>query len=148
MNAVSGIYLRKIFIETLGASEDCILREESKQDFGNQHPDPNCKYSVEFLKLMGINSEPSAYTFGAAFDGDADRHMILGNNCFVTPSDDFAVIVNNHLLIDSLKDVKGVARTYVTSKAVDKVAEKLNLNLEVTPVGWKYFSELMEEGKV
>lgn len=32
------------------------------------------------------------YDFGAAFDGDADRNMVLGKKFFVTPSDSLAVI--------------------------------------------------------
>jgi len=34
--------------------------------------------------------------FGAAFDGDGDRNMILGQNAFfVTPCDSLAVLANN-----------------------------------------------------
>ena len=30
-------------------------------------------------------------SFGAACDGDGDRNMILGNGCFVNPSDSLAL---------------------------------------------------------
>ena len=30
--------------------------------------------------------------FGAASDGDGDRNMILGRNCFVSPSDSLAIL--------------------------------------------------------
>ena len=80
MNAVSGIYLKKIFVDTLGCKSDCILNGESLPNFGGKHPDPNCKYSSKLLNIMGIEtSQKSEYTFGVALDGDADRHMILGD---------------------------------------------------------------------
>lgn len=33
-------------------------------------------------------------SFGAAWDGDADRNMILGSRFFCTPSDSLAIIVH------------------------------------------------------
>jgi phosphoglucomutase len=40
------------------------------------------------------------YDLGVAFDGDADRNMILGKNgFFVTPSDSVAVIAANSQFI-------------------------------------------------
>lgn len=79
---------------------------------------------------MGVQytHEVSKYDFGAACDGDADRNMILGKNFFVTPSDSLAVLAANNQLFMK-KKLRGVARSMPTSGAVDKVAEKLGLNL-------------------
>jgi hypothetical protein len=44
---------------------------------------------------------------GAAFDGDGDRNMILGQNAFfVTPCDSLAVLANNLQLIPYFQKVK------------------------------------------
>ncbi len=44
---------------------------------------------------------------GAAFDGDGDRNMILGQNAFfVTPCDSLAVLANNLHLIPYFQKVK------------------------------------------
>ena len=50
------------------------------------HPDPNLTYAhklVERVHAEGID-------FGAAFDGDGDRNMIVSKNAFVNPSDSVA----------------------------------------------------------
>jgi phosphoglucomutase len=39
-----------------------------------------------------VQATPS---FGAAWDGDADRNMILGSRFFCTPSDSLAIIVHD-----------------------------------------------------
>ncbi len=59
----------------------------------------------------------------AAFDGDGDRNMIIGQSgFFVTPGDSLAVIADN---VDAIKyfekhGVKGFARSMPTSPAVDR----------------------------
>ena len=61
--------------------------------------------------------------FGAAFDGDADRNMILGKQFFVTPSDSMAVIADYwNIIFDHVK-LTGVARSMPSSGAIDLVAK-------------------------
>jgi phosphoglucomutase len=88
--------------------------------------------------------------FGAAFDGDGDRNMVLGRNAFfVTPCDSLAVIAANACHIPYLqKGLSGVARSMPTSGAVDLVAKKLGIPCYVTPTGWKFFGNLMDAGKI
>ena len=61
--------------------------------------------------------------FGAAFDGDGDRNMILGRNAFfVTPCDSLAVIAANckeFIPYFKKNGLCGVARSMPTSGAVD-----------------------------
>ena len=59
--------------------------------------------------------------FGAAYDGDADRNMVIGaNGFFVNPSDSLAVLLDHLSLIKWFKDIPGVARSMPTSMAVDR----------------------------
>ena len=44
------------------------------EDFGNGHPDPNLTYASDLVDAMATGQ----HAFGAAFDGDGDRNMILG----------------------------------------------------------------------
>ena len=63
------------------------------------------------------------YAFGAAFDGDGDRNMILGAKAFfVTPCDSLAVIANNLECIPYFQknQVNGYARSMPTSAALDR----------------------------
>jgi phosphoglucomutase len=88
--------------------------------------------------------------FGAASDGDADRNMILGAKFFVTPSDSVAIIAANSQFIPYFAKggVKGVARSMPTSQALDRVAEKRGLKCYEVPTGWKFFGNLMDDGKL
>lgn len=73
--------------------------------------------------------------------------MILGRQFFVTPSDSLAIIAAHANLIPffSLQGgLKSVARSMPTSGAVDRVAEKLGLDLFEVPTGWKFFGNIMD----
>jgi len=44
--------------------------------------------------------------------------------------------------------IKGAARSMPTSRALDKVCEKLGLACFETPTGWKFFGNLLDSGKI
>jgi phosphoglucomutase len=115
-------------------------------------PDPNLTYAHELVSLMGLSSShtpDSVPDFGAASDGDADRNMILGKRFFVTPSDSVAIIAANASCIPYFHNgLKGVARSMPTSAALDRVAKALNLTCYEVPTGWKFFGNLMDDGKL
>lgn len=149
MNGVTGVYVRRIFVDELGASPDTnVTRIIPLDHFGEIHPDPNLTYAKELVDKV---KENSSYDMGAAFDGDGDRNMIIGKNAFfVTPSDSLAVIANNLECIPYFKKngVHGFARSMPTAAAVDRVAEKLNKEFFEVPTGWKYFGNLMDAGRL
>ena len=73
--------------------------------------------------------------------------MILGRQFFVTPSDSLAIIAAHANLIPFFflqGGLKSVARSMPTSGAVDRVAEKLGLDLFEVPTGWKFFGNIMD----
>jgi len=123
MHGAAGPYAKRIFGEILGVDEQHLLRCNVLHDFGGGHPDPNLTYAADLVKRLGVfDTEESAFDFGAACDGDADRNMILGKNFFVTPSDSIAVLAANYKCIPFLKDgITGAARSMPTSAALDKV---------------------------
>ncbi len=87
--------------------------------------------------------------FGAASDGDGDRNMIIGHQFYVNPCDSLALLAANAQKIPAYsKGLKGVARSMPTSRAVDRVAEKLGINCYETPTGWKFFGNLMDDGRI
>ncbi|CAN0902654.1 Phosphoglucomutase, chloroplastic [Linum grandiflorum] len=147
MHAVTGAYAKPIFVDKLGASMDSILNGVPLEDFGHGHPDPNLTYASELVFIMFGGSGPD---FGAASDGDGDRNMILGKGFFVTPSDSVAIIAANaQEAIPYFKSgPKGLARSMPTSGALDRVAEKLNLQFFEVPTGWKFFGNLMDAEKL
>ncbi len=146
MHAVTGPYAREILVRRLGAPEESLLHATPLPDFGGGHPDPNQAHARE---LMAIMQGADAPAFGAASDGDGDRNMILGRNFFVTPSDSLAVLAANAHLVPGYADgLPGVARSMPTSRAVDRVAERMGIPCYETPTGWKFFGNLLDAGRI
>jgi len=147
MHAVTGPYAKEIFENRLSANDNALLNAIPKEDFGGGHPDPNLAHAQELVEKL--NSGRTAPSFGAASDGDGDRNMIIGQNFFVNPSDSLAIMTANaHLLPGYKQGIKGVARSLPTSRAVDKVAETLGIDCYETPTGWKYFGNLLDDGRI
>ena len=144
MSAVTGPYAKEIFERRLGAQSGTVRNGTPLPDFGHHHPDPNLVHAKELYDRMMGDAAPD---FGAASDGDGDRNLIIGRNCYVTPSDSLAVLAANaHLAPGYAKGLKGIARSMPTSGAADRVAEKLGIPLYETPTGWKFFGNLLDAG--
>lgn len=146
MHAVTGPYAKTILEQQLGAAAGSVINGRPLADFGQGHPDPNLAHAKELVSKMFAANAPD---LGAASDGDGDRNMILGPNFYVTPSDSLAIIAANATLIPAYaKGLAGVARSMPTSRAVDRVAESLNIPYYETPTGWKFFGNLLDAGKI
>ncbi len=146
MHAVTGPYASRLFEGLLGAPAGTVRNGVPLADFGGGHPDPNLTYAHELADLL---LSGGAYDFGAACDGDGDRNMILGRNCFVNPSDSLAVLTANATLAPGYADgLAGVARSMPTSAAADVVATELNIPCFETPTGWKFFGNLLDAGRI
>ena len=144
MNAVTGPYAKAILEDALGAPVGTVVRAEPLPDFGGAHPDPNLVHARELYELL---MGPDAPDLGAASDGDGDRNLIIGRGRFVTPSDSLAILAANaHLAPGYARGIKGVARSMPTSRAADRVAEKLGVPCFETPTGWKFFGNLLDAG--
>uniref|UniRef100_A0A8C1DVL3 Phosphoglucomutase 1 n=1 Tax=Cyprinus carpio carpio TaxID=630221 RepID=A0A8C1DVL3_CYPCA len=147
MHGVVGPYVKKIVCEELGSPAYSAVNCVPSEDFGGHHPDPNLTYAADLVNTM----KGGEYDFGAAFDGDGDRNMVLGKHgFFVNPSDSVAVISANFTSIPYFQKtgVKGLARSMPTSRALDNVAKALKMPLYETHTGWKYFGNLMDAGKL
>nr|CAD54445.1 phosphoglucomutase [Crassostrea gigas] len=146
MNGVMGPYAKKVICEELGAPQNSVVNCTPLEDFGGKHPDPNLTYAADLVTEMAKGH----YDFGAAFDGDGDRIMILGKNAFfVTPSDSLAVLAHYLACIPYFEEtgVKGYARSMPTSGAVDRVAKariKLVLRFRQVEILWN----LMDAGRL
>ncbi|XP_041475775.1 phosphoglucomutase-1-like [Lytechinus variegatus] len=147
MHGVMGPYVKRTFHQELQVPLDCCLNCNPSEDFGGHHPDPNLTYAADLVELM----KKGTYGFGAAFDGDGDRNMLLGENAFfVNPSDSVAVIAANASCIPYFKKnpVQGLARSMPTSGAMDRVASIDSMTLFEVPTGWKFFGNLMDAGRL
>ncbi|MGM0585389.1 MAG: alpha-D-glucose phosphate-specific phosphoglucomutase [Pseudomonadota bacterium] len=145
MSAVTGPYAVEILENRLGASPGSVMNATPLPDFGGGHPDPNPVHAHALWNLM---TSPEAPDFGAASDGDGDRNMILGRGAYVSPSDSLAVLAANAGLAPGYASgLTGIARSMPTSRAADRVAEALGVELHETPTGWKFFGSLLDAGR-
>lgn len=150
MHASTGDYAKRLFEEELGARE-CVMNGTPLEDFGGGHPDPNLTYAADLVSILDPQQNKAAPQFGAASDGDGDRNMILGTGVFVSPGDSVAIIADYaEKAIPYFKDkkIEGFARSMPTSSALDKVAKTKGVSIFETPTGWKYFTNLMDAGKI
>uniref|UniRef100_A0A3P8X8D5 Phosphoglucomutase 5 n=1 Tax=Esox lucius TaxID=8010 RepID=A0A3P8X8D5_ESOLU len=146
MNGVMGPYVRRILCDELGAPANSAVNCVPMEDFGGRPPEPNLTYAASLVNAM----KGGDFGFGAAFDADGDRYMILGENgFFVNPSDSLAIMAANLSCIPYFRQmgVKGFARSMATSTAIDRVAKALKVALYETPTGWRFFGNLMDSGR-
>ncbi|MEE9303162.1 MAG: alpha-D-glucose phosphate-specific phosphoglucomutase [Thiotrichaceae bacterium] len=147
MSAVTGPYADEILGARLGLSTNAMMNTQPLMNFGGRHPDPNLSTAKQLVAKM--YDPKGAPNFGAASDGDGDRHMILGDYFFVNPSDSLAILAANAQKIPAYENgIKGIARSMPTSQAADKVAEKLGIPCYETPTGWKFFGNLLDHDEI
>lgn len=145
MHAVTGPYAHEILEKRLGAPKGTVINGKPSPDFGGGHPDPNPVWAKELMDIMYAENAPD---FGAASDGDGDRNMIVGRNCYVSPSDSLAVLADlAHFAPGYSKGLVGIARSMPTSAAADSVAKAKGIEIFETPTGWKFFGNLLDAGK-
>lgn len=148
LNGVTGPYGKAIFVDELGLPENEVLQNcHPKPDFGGIHPDPNLTYARTLVDRV----DKDKIEFGAASDGDGDRNMIYGYGpAFVSPGDSVAIIAEyaEEIPYFAKRGIYGLARSFPTSGAIDRVAAKHGLNCYEVPTGWKFFCALFDAQKL
>lgn len=145
MHAVTGPYATQILENRLGAPKGTVVNGVPSPDFGGGHPDPNPIWAKDLMDAMYGADAPD---FGAASDGDGDRNMIVGKGSYVSPSDSLAVLADlAHLAPGYARGLSGIARSMPTSAAADRVAAAKGIDCYATPTGWKFFGNLLDDGR-
>jgi phosphomannomutase len=119
------------------------LHNEYNPSFGAVNPEPledNLKEFSEFI----VNGK---YDLGIAVDGDADR---------IGAIDERGNFVDSHKIFSLLlkylyekKNLRGmVVKTFSTTEMLNRIGEKLGLEIQVTPIGFKHVCKLMLEKDV
>ena len=142
---ISGPYAKAIFVNELKLPQSWLLNNEVKKDFGNLIPDPNPHSAKNFMEDLYKDNEAM---LGCACDADGDRNFIFSKNNILEPSDSLAIILQYAHLIPYYKNIFGVARSKPTSGAIDLVAKEKNIPLFITPVGWKFFANLLDNNLI
>jgi phosphomannomutase len=111
--------------------------------FGGVNPEP-IEPHVEALRqaLRG-----GKYDAGFAFDGDADRIGAMDSDgTFITPHQIFSILLWH--LAGTRKVSGDVAKTFSTTKMIDKIASRFGRKVWETPIGFKYICDRMLEGDI
>jgi phosphomannomutase len=111
--------------------------------FGGVNPEP-IEPHVEALRRALRQGD---YDAGFAFDGDADRIGAMDRDgTFITPHQIFSILLWH--LAGTRKLTGDVAKTFSTTKMIDKIAAKFGRKIWETPIGFKYICDRMLEGDV
>jgi alpha-D-glucose phosphate-specific phosphoglucomutase len=111
--------------------------------FGGVNPEP-IEPHVEALRqaLRG-----GKFDAGFAFDGDADRIGAMdGDGTFITPHQIFSILLWH--LAGTRKLTGDVAKTFSTTKMIDKIAAHFGRKVWETPIGFKYICDRMLENDI
>jgi len=111
--------------------------------FGGVNPEP-IEPHIEALRRAVLDG---AYDAGFAFDGDADRiGAIDRDGSFITPHQVFSILLWH---LGGTRQLTGdVAKTFSTTKMIDKIAARFGRKVWETPIGFKYICDRMLESDI
>ena len=111
--------------------------------FGGVNPEPIEPHIAALQQAV----REGGYDAGLAADGDADRiGAVDENGKFVTPHQVLSILLWH---LAGARNLTGdVAKTFSTTKMVDKIAAKLGRKVWETPIGFKYICDRMLEGDI
>ena len=116
------------------------LHMEFDTNFGGGMPEPKPKYLKELIKK--VKSESNAV--GLANDGDGDRFGIINElGDWVSPNEIISILL---LYLKNDRHMQGsLVKTVGASLLLDKVAEKIGVEVVETAVGFKHVGEAMRK---
>ena len=108
--------------------------------FGGVNPEPIAPHVAALREAM----RGGRYDAGFAADGDGDRIGAMDRDgTFITPQQIFSILFWH---LAGTRQLSGdLAKTFSTTKLLDKIAAKFGRRVHETPVGFKYICELMLE---
>jgi phosphomannomutase len=111
--------------------------------FGGVNPEP-IEPHIEALR-HGLRT--GEFDAGFAFDGDGDRIGAMDpDGTFITPHQIFSILFWH--LAGTRKLAGDVAKTFSTTKMIDKIAVQFGRKVFETPIGFKYICERMLESDI
>src|SRR5579862_7806982 len=111
--------------------------------FGGVNPEP-----IEpHIAALRTAVPAGKYDAGFAADGDADRiGAVDRDGSFITPHQIFSILLWH--LAGTRQLTGDVAKTFSTTKMIDKIAAKFGRKVWEKPIGFKYICDRMLEGDV
>lgn len=109
-------------------------------NFGGGMPEPKPKYLKELIQKV----KQSPNSVGFANDGDSDRFGVINENGeYVSPNEIISILL---IHLTKNKGIKGaLVKTVGASLLLNKVADKLGIEVIETAVGFKHVGEAMRK---
>lgn len=142
-----GLYSASIgyFDEILRRNEiNCeTLHMSYDPDFGGGMPEPKPQYLCETIDLIARRTN----TIGFSNDGDGDRFGVINEKAeFVSPNEIIALLLKH---LKKNKHYSGkLVKTVGASRMLDIIAEKYDVEVIETPVGFKWVGQAMRDNDV
>lgn len=136
---------RRCIREMLARSRSHVheIRGEMNPGFGGIHPEPVARYQ----RALAYAIQAGHGHIGIATDGDGDRVGAMDERgSFVDPHHIFALVLR--YLIEKRRWGGSVVKTVSTTMMVNRLAEKHDLPLYETPVGFNHIADLMIQNDV
>lgn len=116
------------------------LHMEHDPDFGGGMPEPKAKYLQELIQIIAHRTS----AIGLSNDGDGDRFGVINEKAeYVTPNEIIALLLG-HLIKNKGYSGK-LVKTVGASSMLDIIAEKYDVDVVETPVGFKWVGAAMRE---
>jgi phosphomannomutase len=133
--------LRELFTRNGVACDE--IRGARDPLFGGVNPEP-IEPHVAALQRAVVAGK---YDAGLAADGDGDRiGAVDSNGIFVNPHQIFSILFWH---LAGTRQLDGdVAKTFSTTKMIDKIAARFSRKVWETPIGFKYICDRMLEGNI
>jgi alpha-D-glucose phosphate-specific phosphoglucomutase len=132
--AAQGLY--RTFFDKYNIGNIFEIHNVINPSFGGINPEPigdNLNEASEFVLKNNLK-------VGICVDGDADRIGAIGEKGnFISSHHIFAIVLDD--LINNGRKNGRVVKTVTTSSIIDRMAQKNNLDIFITPVGFKYIGE-------
>ena len=132
-----------LFSASIGTFDEILNRHGINYEIVNNHYDPNFGGFLPEPKEKFMHHKKNGFlTF--ANDGDADRYGVIDENGqWVSPNEILAILLK--YLVENKNAQGKMIKTVGVSALVDVVSQKLNIETETTPVGFKWLSEKMRK---
>ncbi len=110
-------------------------------NFGGGMPEPKPKYMKDLIEKIKSNVSPS---IGFANDGDGDRFGVINENGeYVSPNEIISILLCH---LKKNKNMAGsLVKTVGASLLLNKIAEKFDVEVIETAVGFKHVGEAMRK---
>ncbi|MFH1868892.1 MAG: phosphoglucomutase/phosphomannomutase family protein [Candidatus Omnitrophota bacterium] len=119
-----------------------VLHDYLNPYFDGKRPEPAPENILELISLV----KKKRLDLGLSADGDADRFGIIDSDgTYITPNQ-VVTLLFYHLLSTRKKSKHVVARTVATTHMIDAIAKAYNIEVIETPVGFKYFVDIINKG--